>query len=121
MSIAEQIFYENDQILITNTRMSIRGTTYATANVTSVSTYERKPGRALEVILIILGIILLLSSKSFGIVLIGIAVAMFFLKKTRFIVKLATAGSERNALLSDDKEFVQTIIAAINKAIIYRG
>ncbi|WKA57798.1 DUF6232 family protein [Planococcus shenhongbingii] len=117
----EKIFFQSENVLISNTRMNLGGTTYATANVTSVSTLEAKPGRKLEIILGLIGLVALTETFLGGIILIALAVLIFKFKKTKYIVKLSSSANEKDALWSTDKNFVHSVVEAINEAMIFRG
>ena len=117
----EKVFFQSDNVLISNTRMNLGGTTYATANVTSVSTLESKPGRKFEIILGLIGLVVLTETFLGGLILIALAVLIFKMKKSKFIVKLSSSANEKDALWSNDKNFIHTVVEAINEAIIYRG
>lgn len=117
----EKVFFQSDNVLISNTRMNLGGTTYATANVTSVSTLESKPGRKFEIILGLIGLVVLTETFLGGLILIALAVLIFKMKKSKFIVKLSSSANEKDALWSNDKNFIHTVVEAINEAIIFRG
>jgi Family of unknown function (DUF6232) len=120
-ALEEKVFLQSDNLLISNTRMNLGGTTYATANISSVSTYVTKPSRKLEVILGIIGLITISQSVLFGIILLALAVGIFMLKKPTYIVKLSSNSNEKDALWSKDQAFINSVVEAINNAIIYRG
>lgn len=120
-ALKEEVFYQGENVLISNTRMNLGGTTYATANITSVSTYESKPSRKLEVIIGLIGVIVIFNQFLVGLVLIGLAALIFYMKKTKYIVKLSSNANEKDALWSTDKDFIYKVVEAINNAIIYRG
>ena len=117
----ETIFFQSNNVLITNTRMNLGGTTYATANVTSVSTLESKPGRKFEIISALIGLLVLAETFFGGIFFIALAVLVFMMKKSKFIVRLSTSANEKDALWSHDKNFIYSVVEAINEAIIFRG
>ena len=120
-ALKEEVFYQSENVLISNTRMNLGGTTYATANITSVSTYESKPSRKLEVIIGLIGLIIIFNQFFVGLILIGLAAIIFYMKKTKYIVKLSSTANEKDALWSTDKGFIYQVVEAINNAIIYRG
>lgn len=117
----ETVFFQSKNVLITNTRMNLGGTTYATANVTSVSTLESKPGRKFEIISALIGLLVLAETFFGGIFFIALAVLVFMMKKSKFIVRLSTSANEKDALWSLDKNFIYSVVEAINEAIIFRG
>ena len=117
----EKVFFQSENVFISNTRMNLGGTTYATANVTSVSSFESKPGRKLEIILGLIGLISFSQTVLGAIILLALAVVIFMMKKTKYIVRLSSSANEKDALWSTNREFIDSVIEAINQAIIFRG
>lgn len=120
-ALKEEVFYQDENVLISHTRMTLGGTTYATANITSVSTYRLKPSRKLEIIMGLIGLAVIFNDFFVGLILIGLAGLIFYMKKTKYIVKLSSNASEKDALRSTNKDYIYKIVEAINNAIIYRG
>ena len=119
----------NAGVRITNTRAIISGTTYAMANITSVraSTTPAKRGGAINCI--ILGAILLLIGLAastlacdvLGIILIAIGILVLRSKKDIHTVMIVTAGGEVDAVSSTNRNYIVSIVAAMNNAITHRG
>lgn len=120
-ALEEKVFFQSENVLISNTRMNLGGTTYATANVTSVSTLVEKPGRKTEIIMVLIGLVSFSETALGAIILIALAVGIFMMKKTKYVVRLSSSANEKDALWSKDKKFIDTVVEAINQAIIYRG
>lgn len=120
-ALEEKVFFQSENVLISNTRMNLGGTTYATANVTSVSTLVEKPGRKTEIIMGLIGIISFSETALGAIILIALAVGIFMMKKTKYVVRLSSSANEKDALWSTDKKFIDSVVESINQAIIYRG
>ena len=99
------------------------------SNITSVKNLVDDPSKVGPVITLIIGAIIALvglGNASFGAILTGailIAVGIFWFKalKSKHFVALATASGETRALSSEDKEFISTIVKALNDAIVHRG
>ena len=123
--MAEQTFFNQDGISVTNTRVVIGGQTYAMSGITSVRSIEETPSRKGPIILGVVGILPLFAGEVgpvlFGLLLIGIAVAWFIAKKPTYFVGLVTASGESRALTSKDSAYISKIVNAINEAIIARG
>jgi hypothetical protein len=126
----EKVIKKGDTFFISNKRVVVGATTYSTANITSVKVIA-EPGSFLSGILVVFaGIVLsVFIGKSienfFGlIILIGGTVGSIFLGRgiisdvrTRYIIRIASASGETDALSSTDKKKVQAIVDAIKKAI----
>ena len=120
--MAETVFLNENNVQVTNARFIVTGQTYAMNGVTSVKSVRENPSRTLPIILGILGLLLTLKGIAFvGILLIGVAIAMFKLKKARHIVVLNTSGGEVKALNSEDVDYIVRIVNALNESIIHRG
>jgi len=123
--MAEQTFFNQNGISVTNARVVIGGQTYAMSGITSVRSIEERPSRKGPIILGIVGIIIMfvgeLSAIILGLILAGIAIAWFIAKKPTYFVGLVTASGESRALSSKDADYISKIVNAINEAIIARG
>lgn len=128
----EVIYYNKDNLLVSNTRAILGSQTYSMANITSVSMHEVPPNRTPGLITLLVGIIMMggfvggedSNCMAFGII--GIFVALFgayllWAPKTSYAVRIGSASGETNALSSPDKEYIRVIVAALNKSIIERG
>ncbi|MEO8379458.1 MAG: DUF6232 family protein [Acidobacteriota bacterium] len=121
---------------VSNTRVVIYGTTYATANITSVRKHivPARSGCAL-VLAIVGGLGLLgalptaLAAKGDGrwvpvmvsAIALTLAIVWFRLLRPTFHVMVATAGGERPGLTSKDDGLADRVTAAIADAIVHRG
>lgn len=112
----EKIFFQQDNIVVTNTRFSVDGQTYAMSGITSVKSKAEVVPMWAKVILFLLGLILI-PLYGFGLLVI---IGIFFLK-SRYSVMLSSASGETKALQSKDKALIDNIINALNQAIISRG
>lgn len=123
--MAEQTFFNQNGITVTNARVIMGGQTYAMSGITSVRSIEEVPSRKGSIILGIIGILVMIVAKPMailiGLILVGIAVAWFIATKPTYYVGLVTAAGESRALNSKDAEYISNIVNAINEAIIARG
>lgn len=133
---SEQVFFDEANIYVSNTKVVLAGTTYATANITSVSTRFTPASKGCAIILTILGVLMTLGSlgavfsKDFAaglmmfLVCAGITAAgiawLRSLKPTYHVI-LASASGEREGMSSKDHSLVERVIAAITAAITHRG
>ncbi|HEX3581490.1 MAG TPA: DUF6232 family protein [Thermoanaerobaculia bacterium] len=133
----ECVFLNEGSVYVSNTRVVIAGTTYSTANVTSVRKTVTPAQTGCASVLAIFsalaffgGLIGTLSSSDHGdgataMVLGGIFFIIFILfirsQKATYHVMLASASGERQGLTSQDEGLVNRATTAIAEAITYRG
>ena len=126
----EMTFYSDDRgVRITNTRAIIGATTYAMANITSVSMGVKPANRIPGSVVAILGFLILLitgllgssGGVIFGVILLGIGILIAAIIKPTCIVRVGSASGEADAISSKDKKYIQTIVNAMNEAFIKRG
>src|SRR5437764_9845816 len=115
----EQVFLDESNIYVSNTRVVLAGTTYATANITSVATRFTPASKGCAVALTAVGALMMLAalgplfSKDFGSGLLmllvcgGITAAgiawLRSLKPTYHVV-LASASGEREGMSTKDHD-----------------
>jgi len=132
----ERTFLNEGNVYVSNTRVIINGTTYATANVTSVRTVVTPAKKGCAVLMIVLGAVgalggltMWLGSKSeaaagpfmMWLIILAIGIAWYASQKPKYHVMLASAGGERQGLTSRDPALVSRTTAAIAEAIVFRG
>jgi hypothetical protein len=134
--MAEHVFLNEDNIYVSNTRVILSGTTYATANLTSVAKRFTPASKGCAMLLTVLAVFMVLGSlgpmfsKDFGtgfvmfLVSAGLVAAgvawLRSLKPTYHII-LASASGEQQGLSSKDHDLVDRVISAISAAITQRG
>jgi hypothetical protein len=130
----EQTFLHQGNVYVSNTRVVIDGTTYATANITSVRATFTPANRGCAGILILFSGLMLLgglgglagggdaagAAVTGGILLI-IGVFWYRSLTPTHHVMLASSSGERQGLTSKDGDLVHRVTAAIAQAIIFRG
>jgi|SRR5450631_1750109 len=130
--LSGEVTYYSDQlgVRITNARAIMQNKTYSMANLSSVSMWVDPPKRFWAVLLIVLGFLQAVSCAAgsdskgaslFGVLMLGSGIALIVMLKATYWVRLTAAGGETNALGSRQKEYIQTVINALNEAIIKRG
>jgi hypothetical protein len=123
----EKIYYSDGSITITSTRAVLGGKTYAMANVTSVSLAENQEGSGCGCALLGVGALFALgglsSADTAGIGVFGILLVIagfLWMNSTMYVVRIGSASGEANALQDRSREYIQTIVDAVNQAIIDR-
>ncbi|CAM4218602.1 DUF6232 family protein [Serratia silvae] len=121
----ETEFFKQGHVLITNARFIVGNSTYAMTGVTSVKKHSVTPSRIGAIVLIIVGMVLLINmqgvSKLWGVGVIGLGVLAIKGAKTKHSVYLNSSSGESQALQSEDENYIDTVINALNQAIIHRG
>lgn len=122
----EKVFFEYDDVKVTNTRFINGANTYAMAGVTSIKLREKKPSMGDVLAFVVISLALMGFVDKEPVVLfpaIGSAVLAFFLyrkKKTLYAIILSTSGGESEGLLSNQLEYTKQVVDALNQAIIFR-
>lgn len=132
----ERSFLNDGGVYVSNTRVVIHGTTYATANITSVRKHVTPANNGCAIVLVILGALGALGGltlalgrsgdgrwSAFGtsLVLLIIGIVWFQSLRPTYNVMLATAAGERQGLMSKDEGVVDRVTGAIADAIVHRG
>lgn len=122
MEAQEKVFYQDSIIQVSNSRLMIGSQMYPIRNISFVGMGTIEPKRFWANFLIGWGIICILAGVFFGgIILIGIGVAMYFLQKPNYIVNIQSNSGMVEAYKSQDRIYIQTIVEALNEAIVHRG
>jgi uncharacterized membrane protein len=121
-------FYRSSGVVVSNSRFIVGGQTYAIAGVTSVKNGRKDPNYGGAVFLGLIGLLFLVLGFGagapavgfFGIVLVVITVVWWRSLKPDFSVMLTTSVGEVQALESKDGQYIGSVVAALNDAIVYR-
>jgi len=136
--VAEERSFLNDGgVYVSNTRIIIHGTTYATANVTSIRKHIVPANRGCALVLAVFSALGVVSVLPFAFerngldvawmpfffcaILLIVAILWFRSQTPTYRLMLATAGGERQGLTSKDEAVVDRVTEAIADAIIHRG
>ena len=125
----ETVFLQLSNATVTSARIILNGTTYALRNVTSVTMRVVPPK---VVVLYLLGGLILLAGVmqlvaanfQFGLFATAIGGGMIFFAakaKSTYIVAMSTSAGQVDALKSTDKSVIQSVVEAINNAIVHKG
>ena len=125
---SETKFFDQGDVLVTNSRFVNGGQTFAMSGVTSVMAFEEIPSKKGPIIIIVIGVLILLGgmSSSVGAAFMGLVIAAagvwwYRTIKNIYRVRLVTASSKRDAMSSTNSGYIANIVNAINQAIIHRG
>jgi len=126
----EPTFYSDERgVRITPTRAIFGSTIYAMANITSIKRDVRPANRKLGIIIAVLGLIILLASASFdsstgviaGAIVLGLGILVAAIVKPTYFLKITSDSGEAEPISSKDKQYIDSIVTAMNEALIRRG
>jgi hypothetical protein len=123
--MTEQVFFEQGSVKVTNARFIVNSQTYAMNGVTSVKSSVVPPSRTGAMIAIGFGLLMVFVAEG-GAKIIGIAIAAagaWFLtqQKSTHSVYLSSASGEVQALSDTDEGYINSVVHALNEALIHRG
>ena len=118
----ERTFFEYEDVKVTNARFVSGGQTFAMNNVTSVKPFVKTPNRTFGIIVLIIGaVVIIKASFGFGLLMCAAAAFGLYKQKTVYHVILATSAGETKALVTYQKAYLDSVINALNDAIVARG
>ena len=119
----EQIFFDDENITVTNARLVCGEEIYVLSNITSVKTQTEKPTRLGWIILLLVGLIMLVDHDIFviGLLMAIVAAICLYRQKPTYHLILTTSAGEARALLTKQLHYINEITAAINQAIVHRS
>jgi len=119
----ETKFYQDSSVTVTQSRFVTQSKTYAMRNISSVHVFEIIKSKTKAVLMIIFGLLFLFSKDIFWIGFIIIALGIWWLIsiKNEYAVRISTNAGEANSIISENKDYIQKIVNALNNAIIHRG
>jgi Family of unknown function (DUF6232) len=123
-TVQEQEFFSSDNVYVSLTRFVVNGKTYAMSGITSVNATTILPSRFWPVVLGIIGVFALFAGGSglgVGLFCIALAACLWLTQRPEYIVLLSAASGEAQALRSQDREYVASIVQALNDCIVARG
>ncbi len=124
----EQVLFERGSVKVTTLRFIVGAQTFAMSNITSVRSSVDEPSGCAGIALMVIGAAIALASLAgslFGFV-VGAALCLggwsvLHSQHPEYQVRLTTAGGESTALASPEKEYVASVVQALNDAIVARG
>ena len=130
----EVIFYSDERgVRITNTRLIIMrrhgSTTYAMANITSVSEAKIPANRAPGLVVAILGVAALVGSYFLdsdvalicGAIVLGVGILLAVIVRPTYAVRIGSASGETAPIRSKNRQYIHGIVTSMNEAFIKRG
>src|SRR4051812_16251392 len=111
-------FYQSNSVSVTQSRFIVGNKTFAMRNISSVQIGLIPANRTWGYIIVLIGLVIALSNdmRPLGIIIIIIGCAYAYIQKDIFTVRISTNSGESDSLISKDKEYIQTIVNALNDA-----
>ena len=123
----EKVFFEYGDVKVTNTRFINGANTYTMAGITSIKLREKKPSMTDVVICVFFVLVFFyqaLGNYKYLFLAAPLAVLAYYLyinKKSLYFIILATSGGETEGLVSDQLEYTEQVVNALNEAVIFRA
>lgn len=120
---SEKIFHEKNYVIVSQSRYLVHGKTYAMRNISSVDVYTVNGSYAVQIIILLIGLVLIAieNARIIGAIIKAISILLMALVKDKYAVRISTNAGEVNNIISKDMDYVQQIVNALNDAMIYRG
>ena len=120
--VEEQIFFNENGVLVTNTRFQMQGQMFAMAGVTSVGVTYEEPSKNGPIAMGLLGVgLFAVEFYLYGVIFLLIAGLWFWGLRTEYHPTLTTAAGQQRVTSSKDEEFMASLRQALTNAIIHRG
>ena len=120
---SKKVFFSEGGVSVSNQRFIANGRIFDLTDIQSVHLDVVEPKRKLAIFSILIGVGFLLSE---GVLFVGggfcisVGVLAWIFAKTRYTVSLRTATDKHRALFSHDRTYIETIIHALDTALINR-
>lgn len=128
--MSSEITYYSDEegVRITSNRAIFGNTTYAMANISSVTTAENPPSRSASILTVIIGLLSTIVGFYFdllpltiaGIIFILVGIVWIYLSSSIYRLLIRSSAGEVSVIASKDKNYIVKIANAINEAFIDR-
>ncbi|WP_026973086.1 DUF6232 family protein [Aliagarivorans marinus] len=118
----EKVILDKGKVCVSNNKFVVDDQSYDMAAIKSVKTTVTKGNKLPGVVIGFAGLMIMLAAKQ---LIIGLAVAaagiyLAINAKDRFSVVLSTESGDDNALTSNNREHIESIVAALNESILSR-
>jgi Family of unknown function (DUF6232) len=118
----EQQFFQDGGVTVTSARFITNGQTHAMSGITSVKRYVQQPNRLVPGLLVLAGVGVLANHQVvLGLLLALLGTVLWIRQKALHSVVIRTAAGDNKALTDTRSDRVDSIIAALNSAIVHRG
>ena len=112
-------FFENNNVIVTQTRFIVGHKVVEIKNISYVKMGTLRNYITLKLILAICGFLLMFfrELRIEGIVIFAISLLSAYFTQDRFSVRVQTNSGEIDSLVSNDKDYVEKVVNAVNSAM----
>lgn len=118
----EEVYYNDQSVLVTKTRYVTGGKTYSMRNISSVHMDTIPPNNSPAIWAIGIGVLLMIfggpAIKVIGGAFLLIGGFVIASSKPKYSVKINSNSGEIDSLSSDNKDYIENIVKQINYAIV---
>jgi len=112
-------FFENNNVIVTQTRFIVAHKVFEIKNISSVKIRSVRVYRAIKLALALIGFLLMFFNawRLPGIILFSVAILSVYFTEEKFSVHLDTKSGETDSLISKDRDYIEQVVKAINDAM----
>lgn len=130
---SEEVLLETENIKVTTARAILGGKTYSMSNITSVRMAKASAIAIVPVLGLAIGVMLMLGGFAtirdsgrpllfiLGLAFVAGGILSLIRAEPTYHVRIGTPSGEADVMSSKDQATIQTIVDAMNKAIVKRG
>lgn len=120
----EREFFASEDVYVSLTRFIVFGQTYAMSGVTSVKAHTVTPSRFWPVITFLIALVCFFAGGKgiiFGLTMLALGALLWIAQRPEHMILLSTSSGEVQALQSTDREYISSVVQALNDCIVARG
>jgi len=112
-------FFENNSVIVTQTRFIVGHKVTEIKNISSVKVEVLRSYRKIQLAVMLIGFLMMFFKqyRIAGVVIFGAAFLFMCLMEEKFTVRVNTNSGETDTLVSKDKEYIEQVAKAINSAM----
>ena len=121
----EKVFFENGDVRVTSSRFIVGSQTHAMNGVTSVQALKQDPNPIGLLVGVAIGILIFFGLEGWARVF-GLLIAIFCGialrgQQSTYVVLLRSSSGETKALSSQNQDYIDSVVNALNDSIVFRG
>jgi hypothetical protein len=112
-------FFENNTVIVTQTRFIVGHKVTEIKNISSVKMETLRSYRKLQSVLMLAGFLLMFfrAGRILGLLLFALTFLSVYLMEEKFSVRINTDSGETDSLVSNDRRYIEQVVKAINSAM----
>lgn len=115
----EVSFFQNDKVIVTQSRFIVESTVYKIQDISSVKVGVTKNYTRIKIIIMVIGFLLMFfrDGRIAGIAIFSVSFLSLYLLQDEFSVRIRTGNNEINGLKSKDRQYIEQVVKAVNTAM----